>query len=60
MDMAKILSNRPYDEKEYARLIFDNWKPGKKGKDNGVLVLLAVKERRWRIETETRWIPRLS
>ena len=41
----------PYDEKEYARLLFDNWKPGKKGKDNGVLVLLAVKERRWRIET---------
>lgn len=41
----------PYDEKEYARMLFDNWKPGKKGKDNGVLVLLAVKERRWRIET---------
>jgi len=41
----------PYDEKAYARLIFDSWKPGKKGKDNGVLVLLAVKERRWRIET---------
>ena len=31
--------------------LFDSWKPGKKGKDNGVLVLLAVKERRWRIET---------
>ncbi len=41
----------PYDEKEYARLLFDNWKPGKKGKDNGVLVFLAIKERRWRIET---------
>jgi uncharacterized protein len=41
----------PYDEVSYARLLFDNWKPGKKGKDNGVLVLLAVKERRWRIET---------
>ncbi len=40
-----------YDEKEYARLLFDNWKPGKKGKDNGILLLLAVKERRWRIET---------
>jgi len=32
-------------------LLFDNWKPGKKGKDNGVLILLAIKERRWRIET---------
>lgn len=41
----------PYDEKSYARLIFDSWKIGKKGKDNGVLVLVAVKERRWRIET---------
>ena len=41
----------PYDEKSYARLIFDNWKIGKRGKDNGVLVLIAVKERRWRIET---------
>jgi len=40
----------PYDEAEYARAIFDSWKPGKKNKDNGVLVLLAVKERRWRIE----------
>lgn len=41
----------PYDEVSYARLLFDNWKIGKKGKDNGVLVLLAVRERRWRIET---------
>ncbi|MCX5694646.1 MAG: TPM domain-containing protein [Candidatus Omnitrophica bacterium] len=46
-----VSSIAPYDEKEYARLIFDKWKPGKKGRDNGVLVLLAVKERRWRIET---------
>lgn len=41
----------PYDEQQYARLLFNDWKPGKKGKDNGVLILLAVKERRWRIET---------
>jgi uncharacterized protein len=49
--VAAVNSIAPYDEKAYARLLFDNWKPGKKGKDNGVLVLLAVKERRWRIET---------
>ena len=49
--VVTINSIAPYDEKEYARLLFDNWKPGKKGKDNGVLMLLAVKERRWRIET---------
>lgn len=49
--VVTINSIAPYDEKEYARVLFDNWKPGKKGKDNGVLVFLAVKERRWRIET---------
>ena len=49
--VAAVDSISPYGEKEYARLLFDNWRPGKKGKDNGVLVLLAVKERRWRIET---------
>jgi len=49
--VVTIASIVPYDEKEYARMLFDQWQPGKKGKDNGVLVLLAVKERRWRIET---------
>lgn len=49
--VVTVESIAPYDEKEYARMLFDNWKPGKKGKDNGVLVLLAIKERRWRIET---------
>jgi len=51
ISVVTVGSIAPYDEKEYARLLFDNWKPGKKGKDNGVLVLLAIKERRWRIET---------
>jgi len=46
-----VNSIAPYDEKQYSQMLFDNWKPGKKGKDNGVLVLLAVKERRWHIET---------
>lgn len=41
----------PYDEKEYARMLFNKWGIGKKGKDNGVLVLVAIRERRWRIET---------
>lgn len=49
--VVAVASIAPYDEQGYARLLFDNWKPGKKGKDNGVLLLLAVKERRWRIET---------
>jgi uncharacterized protein len=49
--VVTIASIAPYDEKEYARMLFDQWQPGKKVKDNGVLILLAVKERRWRIET---------
>lgn len=49
--VVTINSIAPYDEQTYARMIFDNWKIGKKGKDNGILLLIAVKERRWRIET---------
>jgi uncharacterized protein len=49
--VVTIDSISPYGEIDYARMLFDKWKPGKKGKDNAVLVLLAVKERRWRIET---------
>ena len=49
--VVTVSSIAPYDEKQYARMLFDKWKPGKKGKDNGVLVLLAIKERRWRVET---------
>ncbi len=48
--VVAVESIAPYDENSYARMIFDTWKIGKKGKDNGVLILLAVKERRWRIE----------
>ena len=44
-------SIEPYDENEYAQMLFDSWKIGKKGKDNGALILLAVKEKRWRIHT---------
>ncbi|HTZ11438.1 MAG TPA: TPM domain-containing protein [Candidatus Margulisiibacteriota bacterium] len=40
-----------YNEKEYARLLFDKWHPGNSSKDNGVLILVAASERRWRIET---------
>lgn len=49
--VVTIDSIAPYAENEYARLLFDSWKPGKKSRDNGVLVLLAIRQRRWRIET---------
>lgn len=34
----------------YAVRVFETWKPGKKGKDNGVLLLVVPKERKLRIE----------
>jgi uncharacterized protein len=49
--VVTLSSIAPYDKKEYARKLFDNWKPGKIGKDNGLLVLLVVADKRWRIET---------
>ena len=41
----------PLDEFTYAQKLFDQWGIGKKGKDNGVLLLVAVEERAWRIHT---------
>ena len=35
---------------EYANTVFGQWKLGQKGKDNGVLVVVAPKDRKMRIE----------
>ncbi len=35
---------------DYANQVFSSWKLGQKGKDNGVLLLIAPKDRRLRIE----------
>jgi uncharacterized protein len=35
---------------DYAARLFENWKIGKQGKDNGVLLLIAKQEREMRIE----------
>ncbi len=35
---------------EYAVRVFEDWKPGRKGKDNGVLLVVALQDRRVRIE----------
>jgi uncharacterized protein len=40
----------PLDPKSYAVDLFEKWGIGEKGKDNGVLLLLAMKERRVEIE----------
>lgn len=39
-----------YDYVDYAIRLFEKWGIGKRGKDNGVLIFLTVKERKARIE----------
>ncbi|MGD0276209.1 MAG: TPM domain-containing protein [Syntrophales bacterium] len=39
------------DIEEYANELYQAWGIGKKGEDKGVLILLALKERKFRIET---------
>jgi len=50
-EMAFLImpSIAPYDDFTYAMAVFDAWKLGRKGKDDGLLVLLALKEHRIRI-----------
>jgi len=48
--IAVVKSTAPLDSKTYAVKLFEKWKIGKKGKDNGVLILLAMEEHRVEIE----------
>jgi uncharacterized protein len=41
----------PQTIEEYSVAIFDHWKVGKRGQDNGLLLLVAVQDRRMRITT---------
>ena len=50
LGIAIIKSVAPLDSKEYAVKLFEKWKIGKKGKDNGILLLVAIEERRVEIE----------
>ncbi|HHY38107.1 MAG TPA: TPM domain-containing protein, partial [Clostridia bacterium] len=47
---AIVETTSPLEPKEYAVRLFEHWKIGEKGKDNGVLVLIALKERRVEVE----------
>jgi uncharacterized protein len=49
--VATVASTEGRDPDEYANQLFESWGIGKKGEDRGVLLFLAVKERRVRIET---------
>lgn len=48
--VAVVQSVAPRDSKSYAVDLFAKWGVGKKGRDNGVLILLAMQERRVEIE----------
>jgi uncharacterized protein len=42
-------STQPLDDFTYAMQVAEAWKPGKKGEDTGVLVLVPVKDRKLRV-----------
>ncbi len=46
-----VQTTQPYDDFQYAVKVFDSWKIGQKGKDNGALFLVATEDRRVRIVT---------
>ncbi|MFH1861119.1 MAG: TPM domain-containing protein [bacterium] len=48
--VVTVQSIEPLSVDEYALKLFEKWGIGKKGTDNGVLFLIAVKERKLRIE----------
>jgi uncharacterized protein len=49
--VATVTSIGDSDAEDYANRLYQSWGIGKKGEDKGVLIFLAVKERRVRIET---------
>lgn len=46
-----VHTTEPLDDFTYAMRVADQWKAGKKGEDTGVLVLLAVRDRKVRVLT---------
>ncbi len=51
MAILTVPSTEPLTIEEYSVAIFDHWKIGKRGQDNGLLFLVAVRDRRMRITT---------
>lgn len=48
--IAIVPSAAPLDPKSYAVGLFERWGPGRMGRDDGVLILLAMAERRIEVE----------
>lgn len=46
-----LATTKPEDIHTFSMRVFDKWKPGKKGKDNGVLIVVAVDDRQAWIST---------
>lgn len=46
-----VKSTAPLETQQYAQKIFDQWKIGKKGKDNGILFVVATVDRKMWIAT---------
>ncbi|MCX8103416.1 MAG: TPM domain-containing protein [Candidatus Bipolaricaulota bacterium] len=46
-----VKTTQPLDDFQYAVKVFDSWKIGQKGKDNGALFFVATEDRRVRILT---------
>lgn len=51
MAILVVPSTQPLTTEEYSVAIFDRWKIGKRGQDNGLLFLVAVQDRQLRITT---------
>lgn len=48
--VALVKTTEPESIEEYSIHLADQWKPGQKGKDNGILMLFAMDDRKMRIE----------
>jgi len=48
--VVTVGSVKPYTIDQYGIALADQWAPGQKGKGNGVIILVAVKDREMRIE----------
>ena len=49
--IATVGTTAPLVPKEYVVKLFEKWKVGKKGKDNGMLMLVSITDRRVEVET---------
>ena len=48
--VVTLVTTQPLDEKQFAIKLADKWRPGYKGKDNGIIFLVVSGDRKVRIE----------